>query len=60
MIVCKIAKIHNTLLGKHIKLNQVYYLKAKKELDSARELLEKLKTEYTDEKYLQELSEVKL
>ena len=51
---------NHSLLGKHIKLNQVYYLKSKKDIDSARELLEKLKNEYTDEKYLQELSQVKL
>ncbi len=51
---------NHSLLGRHIKLNQVYYLKATKETEKAKELLEKLKTEYTDEKFLKELSEVKL
>lgn len=50
---------NHSMLGKHIKLNQVYYLKATKQTDMAKELLEKLKTEYKDEKYLKELSEVK-
>lgn len=48
----------NPILGKHIKLNTVFYLQAKSENEKAEILLEELKKEITDKRFMRELEEL--
>lgn len=52
--------VKNPNLGKHIKLNQVFYLSAKDQLEEAEKLLESLKKTETDPYFLKSLEDVQL
>ena len=50
---------NHKIIGKHIRLNQVFYLKAKNQFEEADKLLSILEKENTDKRFLGDLEELK-